>query len=109
MSDKNIINFSDMLKKLNESPPIEPSIKINEFSTQKKCWHEHITVDEKLSLVKCNDCEKEINPMWFLIKMARKESRIRDAITKLNEHYEHSKKKIRCKCQHCGKMTNIPK
>jgi hypothetical protein len=48
-----------------------------------------------------------IDPMWFLKKMAHKESAIRNSIHSLSIRLGKLQEKTRCKCEKCGGMTRI--
>lgn len=72
-----------------------------------KCNHNQTVLNEGLAKVECATCGKELNPIWVLTRLAHEESRFkrnRQAYIEAKEEYE---KRIRTKCQHCGKMTRI--
>ncbi|GAB6139927.1 hypothetical protein JCM14076_06560 [Methylosoma difficile] len=73
----------------------------------KPCRHDHFLVDEELAEAECADCGAKLNPMFVLIKLARKESRLQQRLEEFNSMSAELDKRKRCKCQHCGKMTNI--
>ena len=81
--------------------------------TQKQCKHNNIIVDEDLFILECEDCEKEMNPIEYLIKLARREKIAGFKLNCLNDLISKTTEKLktrnRTKCQHCGKMTAIMK
>lgn len=71
------------------------------------CSHNKYVIDERLNIVECGICGKELNPMWVLKQIADGESRFSRTLDSLKEKIEKTKNKLRCKCQHCGKITRI--
>ena len=72
-----------------------------------KCFHGTYLIDEKLSLVECSKCHEKINPMTVLAELATKETmwhRNKEYAANASKRLEE---RMRCKCQHCGKMTRI--
>ena len=72
-----------------------------------KCNHNQTVIDEELAMVKCKTCGKELNPIWVLMRFAREDSRYRRNMKANAESEKAYEKRIRTKCQHCGKMTRI--
>jgi hypothetical protein len=72
-----------------------------------KCQHRHMTVDEDLNTVECDDCGEKLNPVAILVRFAREESRWHRNAEALKDLHRKLDAKVRCKCQHCGKMTRI--
>lgn len=72
-----------------------------------KCEHKHLIVDEQLSLVTCQACGEQINPIYVLSRMATEESLWMRRFHAMNEAREKLKLRQRCKCDHCGRMTQI--
>lgn len=72
-----------------------------------KCQHRHMTVDEDLATVLCDDCGEKLNPVAVLLRFAEEESRWAQQGQKLRELHRQLDARIRCKCQHCGEMTRI--
>lgn len=72
-----------------------------------KCQHKHMTVDEDLSTVECDDCHEKLNPIAMLLRFATEESIWQREGEKLRELHRDLDARIRCKCQHCGQMTRI--
>ena len=71
------------------------------------CRHSNFLVDVSLQEVECGKCGQKLNPMFVIERMANEESRGRSLLTELQEDIEKSKNKMRCKCEHCQKMTRI--
>lgn len=71
------------------------------------CRHNKYILNEQLNTVKCGICEKELNPIWVLTQFVNAESRYFMNIEALEKTAEKAKKKNRCKCEHCQKMTRI--
>lgn len=72
-----------------------------------KCQHKHMTVDEELNEVECDDCGAKLNPVAVLLRFSQEESRWARQGEELRELHRKLDERIRCKCQHCGKMTRI--
>ena len=74
---------------------------------QRKCRHNKFIVDESLNEVECGICNQNLNPMWVLKQLCGNEHRAANRLTQLEQLAEKTKNKMRCKCEHCGKMTKI--
>ncbi len=72
-----------------------------------KCQHLRVQVDADLAEVECKDCGAKMNPIAVLVRYATEESRLSLRISAMKEEREKLNKRIRCKCDHCGKMTRI--
>lgn len=72
-----------------------------------KCKHKHMTVDGELNEVECDDCGAKLNPAAMLLRIAHEESAWKREIELLTELHKRLDKRIRCKCEKCGEMTNI--
>jgi len=72
-----------------------------------KCSHKYMTVDEELNEVTCDDCGAKLNPVGMLLRFAHEESRWMQERVRLMELHKQLDTRVRCKCQHCGKMTKI--
>jgi hypothetical protein len=72
-----------------------------------KCKHLPIVVNEKLNTVECDDCGAKLNPVAMLARMAEEESMWKRNLERMRELGEELKTRKRCKCEHCGNMTNI--
>ncbi len=86
-----------------DAPPmlekVQPSVS--------SCQHRRLLVDEAKSDVTCKDCGERINPIWILNEMSKKESWHRTQVMDMRRRIEKLSSKLRCKCEHCGKMTRI--
>jgi hypothetical protein len=71
------------------------------------CDHWSVELDEELAELTCRKCNQKLAAVAWIARLANEWHRIRrmdathQAATKLYEE------KIRCKCQHCGRMTLI--
>lgn len=72
-----------------------------------KCIHGKYIVTHGSYYVECGICGEKLNPFYVIEDLARSESKLRWEFEKLDERVEKTKDKMRCKCQHCGKMTKI--
>lgn len=72
-----------------------------------RCQHNQILVDEALSEVECADCGAKLAPVATLARFAREESRWYQEAERAREAIDALNKRVRCKCMHCGEMTNI--
>lgn len=72
-----------------------------------KCRHLHMTVDEGLDTVECDDCREKLNPIAVLLRFATEESQWTREAQRLRDLHRELDARIRCKCQHCGQMTRI--
>jgi len=71
--------------------------------------HSPILVDPSLQFVECGSCKEKLDPIYVLAHMARRESMWRMRLAKIREQTEDIENRNRCKCKHCGKMTDIVK
>lgn len=74
-----------------------------------KCRHRQLLVDQDNAFVECKDCGEKLNPIAMLSRFANEESRWNMERERLNETLAKLRDKVRCKCEHCGKMTRVPK
>jgi len=72
-----------------------------------KCKHIHMTIDGELNEVECDDCGAKLNPVAMLLRIAHEESKWQRENQYLRELHKKLDKRVRCKCQKCGEMTNI--
>lgn len=72
-----------------------------------RCQHKHMTVDEDLNEVTCDDCGAKLNPVAVLLRFESEESRWANEWERLRELHKKLDSRVRCKCQHCGLMTRI--
>ena len=77
----------------------------------KKCQHYNISIDSKLMLLKCKDCEEMVNPViWIkdhIHYFAALKQRSEEKSRKAKEDYEELQSRAKAKCDNCGKMTGI--
>ena len=72
-----------------------------------KCSHKRTTVYEERALVECRDCGAQLDPIWVLTCLAREETRFERKRDDYIKEKEALDKRVRTKCQHCGKITRI--
>lgn len=72
-----------------------------------KCLHRQMIVDEELASVECKTCGEKLNPVAMLARFAREESLWQRRGEELKKYHAALDAKVRCKCQHCGKMTRV--
>jgi hypothetical protein len=72
-----------------------------------KCKHHPLIVDEELNTVECGDCGEKMNPVAMLLRFAHEESMWKRSLEQMRKLREELKTRQRCKCDHCGMMTNI--
>lgn len=71
------------------------------------CQHNKFIYDETKGYVECGICGEHLNPMWVLQQFTDTESRVVRHLNQLKRLVEETKAKTKCKCQNCGKMTDI--
>ena len=72
-----------------------------------KCHHGKFVVDSTLDYVECGKCGEHLNPMWVLGQLCSPESDLRRSLDYYEAMAETAKEKNKCKCEHCGKFTQI--
>lgn len=72
-----------------------------------ECNHSNVIVDENLYYVECKKCGEHLEPIKYLHKLAIKENGLEWRIFELQKIIEKQKRRVRTKCQNCGKMTSI--
>jgi hypothetical protein len=72
-----------------------------------ECAHKQVLVDECKQELECADCHEKINPIWYLMMMAREEGLWKRRQEKYKEALAKISERKRTTCQHCGKMTRI--
>ena len=79
----------------------------------KSCPHTEVRVDETLYYIECANCGQRLNPIGWLIDVAKKGERGLFECEIVQKRKERLLKNIaarnRCKCEHCGKLTKIDK
>ena len=79
------------------------------FAPDGGCRHLNISVHEDRVEVVCRDCGEKLNPIWVLTRMAKEETKWRLRRSEFMAARAELAKRQRCKCQHCGNMTQIIK
>ncbi len=74
-----------------------------------KCEHLNVTFfySEAENEVTCGACGAKLNPIWVIAQLGNQECRWLEARRRYIEAKAEHEKRRRCKCQHCGQMTNI--
>ncbi len=72
-----------------------------------KCDHLNVLVDEVLWRIECGDCGEQMDPIAYLVRLAKKEVVAEYRLTELNRAVEETRTKLRAKCVHCGQFTPI--
>ena len=85
-------------------------VSIKEYR-QRECEHNNVTVDEALWLIECDDCGKALDPIQYLIMLARDQERLELRAYKLRNECQRVSDiislKTKVRCEHCNKMTAI--
>lgn len=71
------------------------------------CPHTRAIVDEKLAELTCADCGERLNPMTFLVKLAKQETSWGWQQREIAKAREELDARSRCRCTHCGELTPI--
>lgn len=72
------------------------------------CPHSNVIVDEQLFMLQCEDCGCCLNPIEYLVRIAKREHQAEYRLAVLNRQIKEAEGKLRTKCVHCGGMTPIP-
>lgn len=72
-----------------------------------RCQHPRVEVDAELAQVECMDCHAKLNPIAVLVRYATEESRMSRQIEAKRALDVQLNAKLRCKCEHCGRMTRV--
>ena len=72
-----------------------------------KCQHLTVLVDTQLDYLECEDCHEHINPIYFMYQYAKRQRVLELRLHELSKEIAKTENKMRCKCQHCKKMTRI--
>ncbi len=100
----NIVEF-----KRTKQPPTDSPI-FKETKTYRhslECRHGEFTINESNDTIQCGVCKEILSPMWVLKQLANKNSQLYWRWKEMQEKVEKTKNKLRCKCTHCGNMTQI--
>lgn len=85
------------------------SLEHKRYKNYGECSHDYAIVDEELNEITCLHCNKKLNPIKYLAKLADKEGAFYRKHVELREAHAKLLDKTRCKCQNCGQMTRIDK
>ncbi len=100
----NIVEF----KQIKQSSSDKPIFKETQtYRHSLKCQHGDFKINESNDTVECGLCREVLSPMWVLKLLANKNSQLYWRWQEMQEKAEKTRNKMRCKCQHCGKMTAI--
>jgi hypothetical protein len=72
-----------------------------------ECSHAGVYVNEMEWKVTCKKCGKEVDPIAYLVFVSREAKSNSWQLGELQKEVEATKAKLRCKCEHCEKMTRI--
>lgn len=73
----------------------------------KHCKHRKVTVDEKLSYLKCRDCKETVNPIWWITRLAQEWWRVKNLYEQNRRAAALFEEKQRTRCEHCGRFTKV--
>lgn len=76
-------------------------------ATSFDCQHNKFELDNQLDRVFCGICGEGLSPTWVLRQFMSKENRSLMNIDRLNKIEADTRDKLRCKCEHCNKITGI--
>ena len=76
-------------------------------TTSFECQHNKYELDNQLDRVFCGICGEGLSPIWVLEQFMNKESRTIENIRRLEKIEVETRNKLRCKCEHCEKITGI--
>lgn len=71
------------------------------------CKHHHVEVDESLALLTCLDCKERLDPLHYIVGVAKKIRGWYFELEQVKKQRAELAKRQACKCQFCGKMTRI--
>ena len=95
-----VISLDIMRRKSDEESPLRNV-------TARECRHPRFIIDQAATTVECAVCHQQLNPMWVLGELANKDSAVSRCRQAYREQASKEAAKLKCKCQHCGKMTRI--
>lgn len=80
---------------------------MSRFAEKDVCRHMHVEFDTAHTTLDCADCKRQLNPIEYLASLVEHW----DYVKRLYEQYREAKyaydAKKRCRCEHCGKLTNV--
>lgn len=71
------------------------------------CRHERAIVDDRLVELECADCHVKLNPIEFLVTLARHETQWGWQLEQLAKAHQAFAERRRCRCTKCGEWTEI--
>lgn len=71
------------------------------------CQHNNLFIDEEFDFVTCVDCDKDLNPVWILYRMAQEVSEHALVIDEMKRERAYLELKKRFRCNHCGTINSI--
>jgi Zn finger protein HypA/HybF involved in hydrogenase expression len=74
---------------------------------ESRCKHAHVVIDEELWKLECADCGASLDPIAYLVKIAKEEAVAEYRLNELNKMVAEAQVKLRTKCIHCGQFTTI--
>jgi len=76
-----------------------------------RCQHDFVLVDEELWNIECSQCGEILDPIQYIIRLARDEELVKLRLDCMKAEYERIKAALKnrthTKCEHCGKTTKI--
>lgn len=72
-----------------------------------ECSHMSIHIDESKSTIYCAQCKREINPVWWIKRIAVELKDLQNTAEYWGDVIDANKAKSKTKCKHCQKMTPI--
>lgn len=78
-----------------------------EYYSAKTCEHRKVTVDQKLTYIKCRDCKQNINPIWWLTQLIGKWSHFKRLHARYTAAAKLYEEKQRTRCEHCRRITRV--
>jgi hypothetical protein len=83
------------------------------YGLKRDCPHLSVIIRESLWRLECADCGEMLDPIAYLVDIAKSEQRVEYRVNELRERgkvlTERLKTQNRTKCEHCGQMTRIRK
>lgn len=74
---------------------------------EKLCLHTSVIADPSLVHLHCKDCDKDINPIDWILMLSGEWDRVRNLYEKYRAAVANYEAKKRCRCEHCHKITNV--
>ncbi len=71
------------------------------------CRHLSITVDRAETMLTCNGCGHQVNPVEWVASMIEEWCRVRNLIDQYKRLLARYEAKQRTRCEHCNKITRV--